>query len=559
MSKKTVSVNASSLAGFAFLLEHVPVSLIVFSLVLWNTIRWCFRHWRTVGIVGLWCAAVIAWGPRLGTSATVFTAILCLVAWVALHAARGTARGSGAILVGLARLVKLRYQWTKICDLANLRHERLNLLPPMRDERITQFGLSIEVKTGTIGKHASIVQKLEQNLAATVGCDRIRVRTLKPSTAFVKFEWGQHLRKLFRLVDVPAPSSPQFLSFGVREDGGPAEILWGLSCLVGGATGSGKSSFFWAYIAKLIYQGIPFRARFVDPSGVEFAVIKPVIVRGGMFHQYADAQTKMEGKGGFWEQLESAFNQRLADIPDDVRFHVPTVEEPLDITFIDELLPFASAIRRDKEQHIIARINYMGRKAGFVIMAATQKGQVDTLGPVRDLFPQRICFRTPNYELTNAVLGNGAEQLGARCSELDVEFDRGVAYLMQYSESNELRGYISVRCAFVDNAETKVIAQGRYPEPTTARAEELENTPHVVYRYYNAKQELLYVGFTNDWARRNEEHKRSKHWYRDVAYSTTQEFPTRSLAATAEDIAINSENPIWNEDRRVPYKPPEYV
>lgn len=72
-------------------------------------------------------------------------------------------------------------------------------------------------------------------------------------------------------------------------------------------------------------------------------------------------------------------------------------------------------------------------------------------------------------------------------------------------------------------------------------------TTHVLYRYFNKKNELLYVGITNDIMNRAHAHSRDKSWYRQCAYSTMQHFKSREALAAAEVYAIQTEKPKYNQ------------
>lgn len=69
--------------------------------------------------------------------------------------------------------------------------------------------------------------------------------------------------------------------------------------------------------------------------------------------------------------------------------------------------------------------------------------------------------------------------------------------------------------------------------------------PHYVYRYYDSRGLLLYVGCTRDPIERDRAHRR-KSWYRSVASVRRTIFPNRTHALAVEKRAIQAERPAYN-------------
>jgi hypothetical protein len=70
--------------------------------------------------------------------------------------------------------------------------------------------------------------------------------------------------------------------------------------------------------------------------------------------------------------------------------------------------------------------------------------------------------------------------------------------------------------------------------------------PHVLYRFFDAADELLYVGISLHGIRRMSDHQRSKPWWPSVARTSLEHFPDRESAREAERAAIVRENPRYN-------------
>lgn len=70
---------------------------------------------------------------------------------------------------------------------------------------------------------------------------------------------------------------------------------------------------------------------------------------------------------------------------------------------------------------------------------------------------------------------------------------------------------------------------------------------NVLYRFFSAGGELLYVGITNDPWRRFSQHRSQKDWWADVSTICQQSFTTLDELKCAEKRAIQSENPRYNK------------
>lgn len=80
---------------------------------------------------------------------------------------------------------------------------------------------------------------------------------------------------------------------------------------------------------------------------------------------------------------------------------------------------------------------------------------------------------------------------------------------------------------------------------------------HVLYRFFNDLDELLYVGITGNPATRFRQHEIEKAWWSQVAHIRLEHFASREQLEDAEIRAIQSENPRYNIVRS--RKPKEVV
>jgi len=74
------------------------------------------------------------------------------------------------------------------------------------------------------------------------------------------------------------------------------------------------------------------------------------------------------------------------------------------------------------------------------------------------------------------------------------------------------------------------------------------NDPHPtsLYRYFDERGRLMYVGITSGGGRRADQHQASAPWWTEVRTATIEHYPDRRSALTAESIAITAEAPIHN-------------
>lgn len=73
--------------------------------------------------------------------------------------------------------------------------------------------------------------------------------------------------------------------------------------------------------------------------------------------------------------------------------------------------------------------------------------------------------------------------------------------------------------------------------------------PSYLYRAYDARGRLLYVGVSDNPDKRfRDGHRLHSRWFMDIASLTITRYPARVAAEVAEDAAIWDECPLWNRD-----------
>lgn len=67
-----------------------------------------------------------------------------------------------------------------------------------------------------------------------------------------------------------------------------------------------------------------------------------------------------------------------------------------------------------------------------------------------------------------------------------------------------------------------------------------------LYRFYNSRHQLLYIGITNNITRRLTQHDADKPWFHQAATIKVEHYPTRKEALAHEAAAIVAEKPLYN-------------
>lgn len=90
----------------------------------------------------------------------------------------------------------------------------------------------------------------------------------------------------------------------------------------------------------------------------------------------------------------------------------------------------------------------------------------------------------------------------------------------------------------------------RRPERVpTGEEDERWMCPCDLYRYFTEEGVLLYVGISNQIRMRHQQHV-AQPWFADAAYRSVEAFPCSDIAAWAERVVIEKENPEFNALRK---------
>ena len=74
----------------------------------------------------------------------------------------------------------------------------------------------------------------------------------------------------------------------------------------------------------------------------------------------------------------------------------------------------------------------------------------------------------------------------------------------------------------------------------------MEETRQHLYRHFDEREKLLYVGVSLSAIQRLAQHRYHSHWFNSISKVTIEQFPSREEALNAERTAIQKEEPLHN-------------
>ena len=345
-----------------------------------------------------------------------------------------------------------------------------------------------------------------------------------------------HLREL--------PAAPQGkVAFGRHADRSPAYVDAGLSTFISGMTGAGKSNILWTLLADLRRSNTPVRLYVSDPKGgMELSVLGEQVGKStdDMFEVRQYAKSAAETTAMIKSMHAGMVKRQQAQAGRKQRKHTPTTAEPLAILVCDEFLALEKEARGGADTDL-GRLLYQGRAVGYITIALVQDPTKATSGDLRDMFPQRIALKLPSPSSSVPALG-----IAAPCHHIS---EPGVGYVFKDGETEAQR----FRAPYVRDEDVERIARG---EVLDMPGDEIGGEPTTLYRHYgrptpDAEEVLLYIGITNDYAKRTQQHRDTKAWWDQVTRSTTETWPSRNKALIEEAKAIKAEAPVYNVEHNV--------
>jgi DNA segregation ATPase FtsK/SpoIIIE, S-DNA-T family len=298
----------------------------------------------------------------------------------------------------------------------------------------------------------SQISNLSKDLARALSAISVRVVEVIPGKSTVGLEIPNEKRELVTLGEIIKSkayddmSSPLALVLGKDIGGGPvvADLARMPHLLVGGTTGSGKSTAVNAMVLSLLYKATAEHVRLImiDPKMLELSVYE------GIPHLLAPVVTDMKEAANAlrWCVAEmerryhlmaalgvrnlAGFNRKIADAhaagqpirdplllkqlgPEGKPEEVPLLEPlPFIVVIVDELADMMMVVGK-KVEELIARLAQKARASGIHLILATQRPSVDVItGLIKANIPTRIAFQVSAKVDSRTILDQmGAEAL----------------------------------------------------------------------------------------------------------------------------------------------------
>jgi S-DNA-T family DNA segregation ATPase FtsK/SpoIIIE len=302
------------------------------------------------------------------------------------------------------------------------------------------------------GVKVSQISNLAKDLARALSTVSVRIVEVIPGKPTVGLEIPNEKRELVTLGEIIKSkayddlASPLALVLGKDISGAPVVADLGRMphLLVGGTTGSGKSTAVNAMVLSLLYKATAEHVRMImiDPKMLELSVyegiphlLSPVVTdmkqaANALRWCVAEMERRYQLMSALGVRNLAGFNRKVKDAqdakqpirdpillkrlgPDQSADTVPFLEPmPFIVVIVDELADMMMIVGKKVEQ-LIARLAQKARASGIHLILATQRPSVDVItGLIKANIPTRIAFQVSAKVDSRTILDQmGAEQL----------------------------------------------------------------------------------------------------------------------------------------------------
>ena len=302
------------------------------------------------------------------------------------------------------------------------------------------------------GVKVSQISNLAKDLARALSTVSVRIVEVIPGKPTVGLEIPNEKRELVTLGEIIKSkayddlASPLALVLGKDISGAPVVADLGRMphLLVGGTTGSGKSTAVNAMVLSLLYKATAEHVRMImiDPKMLELSVyegiphlLSPVVTdmkqaANALRWCVAEMERRYQLMSALGVRNLAGFNRKVKDAqdakqpirdpillkrlgPDQSADSVPFLEPmPFIVVIVDELADMMMIVGKKVEQ-LIARLAQKARASGIHLILATQRPSVDVItGLIKANIPTRIAFQVSAKVDSRTILDQmGAEQL----------------------------------------------------------------------------------------------------------------------------------------------------
>jgi len=302
------------------------------------------------------------------------------------------------------------------------------------------------------GVKVNQISNLAKDLARALSAISVRVVEVIPGKSTVGLEIPNETRELVTLGEIiksrtyDETHSPLALVLGKDISGAPvvADLTRMPHLLVGGTTGSGKSTAVNAMVLSLLYKSTAEQVRLImiDPKMLELSVyegipqlLAPVVTdmkqaANALRWCVAEMERRYQLMAALAVRNLQGFNRKVREAneqgrpirdplllrqlpPDGSPDEVPALEPlPYIVVIIDELADLMMIVGK-KVEELIARLAQKARASGIHLILATQRPSVDVItGLIKANIPTRIAFQVSAKVDSRTILDqSGAEQL----------------------------------------------------------------------------------------------------------------------------------------------------